>query len=161
MGPGGVVWGKNRIQKVSWDCPFKICKYCAFLCNLVSLLLFFCLDVTVVHLPLLPLLHPDQNWARWGSCIKTATGCIVRTSRNNHSDVFLFIYHNDVVVDYFFLKFHLSVGSIHGNKYSYSYFIQGSKEYHCGLIFAAVPYLSMWDCKSRHGYGIQVYRAHA
>ena len=23
MGPGGVVWGKNRIQKISWDCPFK------------------------------------------------------------------------------------------------------------------------------------------
>ena len=23
MGPGGVVWGKNREQKISWDCPFK------------------------------------------------------------------------------------------------------------------------------------------
>ena len=24
MGPGGVVWGKNRVQKISWDCPFKV-----------------------------------------------------------------------------------------------------------------------------------------
>jgi hypothetical protein len=23
VGPGGVVWGRNREQKVSWDCPFK------------------------------------------------------------------------------------------------------------------------------------------
>ena len=24
MRPGGVVWWKNRVQKISWDCPFNL-----------------------------------------------------------------------------------------------------------------------------------------